>query len=178
MILTPNNIKAELSYAYLHAVAARGGLECVVAGRHSDGAGVDAILRARERFSPGSLFTDFTVEVQLKATSVEPTIDARDRYAFPLELDHYDKLRNTEIHAQRLLVVLFLPEDDSQWLRHSAESLVARRCAYWVSLCGAPTSPNGTSQTVYIPRSNPFSVESLRSVMDRASLNERIPYEL
>lgn len=51
MILTPNNIKAELSYAYLHAVAARGGLECVVAGRHSDGAGVDAILRARERFT-------------------------------------------------------------------------------------------------------------------------------
>lgn len=178
MILTTNNIKAELSYAYLHAVAARGGLECTVAGRHSDGAGVDAVLRAKERFLPDSLYTDFTVEVQLKATSVEPSIDARERYSFSLELDHYDKLRNTEIGAQRLLVVLFLPEDEEQWLRHSAESLVSRRCAYWVSLWGGPASTNETRQTVYVPRSNSFSVESLRLVMARASLNERIPYEL
>src|SRR5262249_16935713 len=159
---TLNNIKAELSYAYLHAVASRGGIECVVAGRHSDGAGVDAFLKAKERFSPGSIFTDFSVEVQLKATSAKPSLDPSARYSFALKLHHYDKLRAQEIHAQRILVVLFLPEDQSLWLSHSADGLVTRRCAYWVSLWGAPASPNDTSQTVYIPRSNLFSVESLR----------------
>ena len=58
------------------------------------------------------------------------------------------------------------------------ESLIARRCAYWVSLWGAPESSNATSQTVYIPSDNRLSVESLRAVMARASLPERIPYEL
>ncbi len=94
MLLTENNIKAELSYAYLHAVASRAGCEAVVAGRHSDGAGVDATIRARERFAPDSIFTDFTIDVQLKATSEEPLQDELGRYPFSLRLDHYDKLRD------------------------------------------------------------------------------------
>ena len=164
MLLTDNNVKAELSYAYLHAVSARAGLACEVAGRHSDGAGVDAVVRAKERFSAQSVLTQFTVEIQLKATSAEPTIDARDRYSFSLEIDHYDKLRDVEAGAQQILVVLFLPNDPTRWLAHSPEGLIARRCAYWVSLRGAPESGNSSSQTVYVPRANAFSVEGLRSV--------------
>ena len=178
MILTPNDMKAELSYAYLHAVASRAGLGCESAGRTADGAGVDAVVRAKERFSAGSIFTDFTVEIQLKATSSEAVADARGRYSFVLTLDHYNKLRDTGIHAQRLLVVLYLPPDDSQWLRHSTESLIAQRCAFWVSLWDALASANAASQTVYIPRSNPFSIDGLRAIMAQASLGEKIPYEL
>ena len=136
------------------------------------------MVRAKERFQTESIYTDFTVEVQLKATSSEAVLDERDRYSFPLTVDHFDKLRDTGIHAQRLLVVLFLPEDDSRWLWHSEDSLVARRCAYWVSLWNAPASGNTTSQTVYIPRANRFSAESLRSVMAKASFGEKIPYEV
>ena len=40
MPLTENDVKAELSYAYLHAVAARAGFGCEVANRHSDNVGV------------------------------------------------------------------------------------------------------------------------------------------
>lgn len=178
MLLTENNIKAELSYAYLHAIAARAGLGCEIGGRHSDGAGVDAVIRARERFRPDSVFTHFTIEVQLKATSSRPAVDPRGRYAFSLTLDHYDKLRDPEAQAQLILVVLFLPEDRESWLSHSAECLITRRCAYWVSLRGAPASPNAASQTVYVPQSNLFSVEGLRSVMATASLGGRISYEL
>jgi len=52
MILTENNIKSELSYAYLHVVAARAGCSAVVTDRHSDDAGIDAVIRAKERFAP------------------------------------------------------------------------------------------------------------------------------
>ncbi len=178
MILTTNDIKAELSYAYLHAVASRARLACDVAGRLSDGAGVDAVVRAKEKFDPESIYTSFTVDIQLKATSTIPLADDRDRYPFSLTLDQYDKLRDVGNHNQRLLVVFYLPADDSLWLGHSEDGLIARRCAYWVSLYGAPTSSNAVSQTVYIPRANVFSPASLRSVMTRVSLGEKIPYEL
>ena len=49
--MTENNIKAELSYAYLHAVAARASFGCESSGRHSDSAGVDAYLRIKERLA-------------------------------------------------------------------------------------------------------------------------------
>jgi hypothetical protein len=178
MLLTENNIKAELSYAYLHAVAARAGLGCEVAGRHTDGDGVDAVVRARERFSERSVLTRFTVEVQLKATSTEPSLDARGRYPFSLDVSHFDKLRDVEAGQQQILVVLYLPKDESQWLVHTPEALIARRCAYWVSLRGAPPSGNATSQTVYVPHANIFSVEGLRSVFARRSLGGWIDHEL
>jgi Domain of unknown function (DUF4365) len=178
MILTENNIKAELSYAYLHAVASRAGLACEATGRHSDGAGVDAVIRAKERFAANSIYTDFAVDVQLKSTSAEPAYDARERYSFSLRRDHYEKLRNSERHAQLILVVLFLSPDASSWLTHTEDGLIARRCAYWVSILGAPESANSGSQTVYIPPTNLLSVEGLRSVMTTVSRGERIHYEL
>ena len=35
-LLPPIEIESELSYAYLHAVAARAGMSCEVSGRHTD----------------------------------------------------------------------------------------------------------------------------------------------
>ncbi len=69
MSLATNDIESELSYAYLHAIAAKAGCECQVTLRHSDGQGVDARLFVDEDFGPGTLQSRFTVEVQLKATS-------------------------------------------------------------------------------------------------------------
>lgn len=178
MLLNENNIKAELSYAYLHAVAARAACSASEGDRHSDGAGVDAIIRAKERFAADSILTHFTIEVQLKATSEEPPIDDRGRYSFSLLLDHYNKLRDTETQAQLILVVLFLPPDPELWLNHADDCLISRRCAYWVSLRGAPESRNKTRQTILVPRRNHFSSEGLRSVMARVSRGEKINYEL
>jgi hypothetical protein len=176
MLLTENNIKAELSYAYLHAIASRAGCEAVVTGRHRDSVGVDAVISAVERFAPDSIYYNFSIDVQLKATSKEPILDERGCYSYSLRLDHYDKLRDTGRQAALILVVLFLPSDPEHWLVHSADCLVARRCAYWVGLRGAPESLNRDSQTVYLPLVNHLSVEGLRSVMTRASRGDTIDY--
>ena len=45
--MTENDIMAELSYAYLHAVAARAGFGCSVESRIDDGASVDAYVIPR-----------------------------------------------------------------------------------------------------------------------------------
>lgn len=175
MLLSENDIEAELSYAYLHAVAARAGFGCHATDRHTDNAGVDAILRVKERLEPDSVLTDFTVEVQLKATR-QPPVLRQERYSFVLRVPHYDKLRLTTTAAPRLLVVLFLPEDPARWLEHSEEQLIARRCAYWISLRSAPTIEQATT-TVYLPRANVVSPGGLRRLMTRFSLQEELDYE-
>lgn len=176
MLLSENNIKAELSYAYLHAIASRAGLGCHIGSRHDDNIGVDAMLRAKERFGPDSTKTQFTVDVQLKATSSEPN-DLGERYSYSLPLKNYDELRSVECQAPQILVVLFLPSDKSEWVNHSAERLICQRCAYWLSLRSAPESNNETAQTVYLPKDNVLSVDKLRDLMARFSRMEAINYE-
>jgi hypothetical protein len=132
---------------------------------------------ARQRFAADSLYTNFSIDVQLKSTSDEPTLDERARYPFLLRLDHYNKLRDPDRQSALILVVLYLPSDPSLWLVHSPDGLIARRYAYWTGLRGAPESPNRTSQTVYVPSENVFSVEGLRTILTRASRDDLIDYE-
>jgi hypothetical protein len=70
--LSSYDIEAELSYAYLHAVAAKAGMGCMCSNRHLDNAGVDAIVTAVEKFQWDSVFTDISLHVQLKSTSKQP----------------------------------------------------------------------------------------------------------
>jgi len=64
-----NDIEAELSYAYLHAVAAHAGVACRPGDRHEDGRGIDAQLTAWGNW-PDSYRTEVNLKVQLKATSL------------------------------------------------------------------------------------------------------------
>jgi hypothetical protein len=175
MPLADNDVKSELSYAYLHAVAARAGCECHVAQRHSDGMGVDARLFVEEVFAPPSPLRRFTVELQLKATSTPLNLN-RGRYAFRLPIDQYDKLRTTDTESPQLLLVLQLPPQPADWLKCSPRALTLKGCAYWASLYDAPASPNEAYQTVYLPKGNRFSVEARRSLLPRFSRRERIVY--
>lgn len=176
MALTENDIKAELSYAYLHAVAARAGFGCEIAGRHSDNAGVDARVVLKERLDPKSVHTNFTIPIQLKATS-QPTSLKDDRFSYWLkDVARYDELRERSGPFPTLLVVLFLPEDASQWLELTEDALIARRCAYWASLWDAPLVKNRTGQTLYLPRRNNLTVTGLREVARRMSIEEDVIY--
>jgi hypothetical protein len=173
-MLTENDVEAELSYAYLHAVASRAGFGCVWSNRALDNAGVDARVDTDgEKLADDSYFTAITLDVQLKATRQEP-VERGGRYSLSLPIAQYDKLRSTRTSNQRLLVVLYLPHDKERWLSHSEEALTARRCAYWASLRGAPVSGNSTEQTVYIPRSQPLTPDSLRMIMTILSREDRI----
>jgi len=176
LMLTSLNVESELSYAYLHAVASHAGVICETVGRHSDDAGIDAVLRVRGKLTEDSRLTDFPVEVQLKATTATPA-RADGRLSYSLRVKNYNELRSTAIVAPRLLVVLFLPEEPIEWLVHTEESLIARKCAYWLSLRNAPASRNVSSQTVYIPESNQLSSENLLTLMTHFSKGEVINYE-
>ena len=175
-MLTEQNIEAELSYAYLHAVATKAGFSCEYRNRHLDGAGVDAtITEDGRKLGDDSILTSFAVDVQLKATYRELT-EQDGRISYSLTIPHYDKLRIEEVAAPRILLVLRLPPNPEEWLQISEDALVAKRCAYWVSLRGALASPNDKNQTVYIPRVNLLTPQGLTNLMTRFSRLEVIPY--
>ena len=55
-MLTDQNFEAELSYAYLHAVATRVGFSCEYRNRHLDGAGVDATVTEDGRMLASAVY--------------------------------------------------------------------------------------------------------------------------
>lgn len=175
-MLTEQNIEAELSYAYLHAVASRAGFACEYTTRHMDSVAVDAIVREEGRFlATDSVLGSFEAHLQLKATYQRLT-EINGRWSFSLPIHQYNRLRESRVQNPRLLVVLQLPPNPEEWLRHSEDSLVAKQCAYWVSLRGAPASTNEKEQTVYVPRSQLLSPDSLIALMTRFSRREVISY--
>ena len=103
MAITKQDIESELSYAYLHAVASQAGFVCEVSGRLSDKQGIDARLGVYEVF-PNGILTDFSIQVQLKATVKTPAINdagvwvAKFWFALPgkawEDTAHFSKSRN------------------------------------------------------------------------------------
>ncbi|MGO8117030.1 DUF4365 domain-containing protein [Rhizobium leguminosarum] len=170
--LTSQNIESELSYAYLHAVASAAGMACEICGRHEDNAGADARIVAWAPFKDGGYRTEVELKIQLKATVKTPTMIG-DQFSYAFKgIRRYDDLRAESLTIPRILVVLFLPSDTKEWIGHSEEALLLRRCAYWVSLRGAKASTNDTTQTIYIPPSQKFDVEGLGELM--ASLSRDV----
>lgn len=171
------NVESELSYAYLHAVASHAHCACKVASRHEDNAGVDAQLVGWGPFQGGGYRTEVDLKVQLKATIAEPTV-VGGHFAYSFRgIAQYDDLRSPAVATPRILVVLYMPYESSEWIECSDEALLLRRCAYWVSLRGAKPSSNASAQTVYIPRTQRFDGPGLVSLMSRLSHNEVPLYE-
>ncbi len=167
--LSPPNIESELSYAYLHAVASHAGMACGVASRHEDNNGIDATLTAWGPFQSGGYLTEVTIKVQLKATIAVPVDDGTNLSYFLKGINRYDDLRTETVSNARILIVMFLPPDAQEWLDHSTEQLALRRCAYWQSLRGAPSTSNGSGATVRLPKNQMFTVQALKGLATRLS---------
>jgi Domain of unknown function (DUF4365) len=175
-VLDENNRKVELSYAYLHAVAARAGLACSHANGHPDGSGMDARLEVTQKLDSQSLLTQFSLEFQFKATSRKLAV-VNSKLSFPLEVDRYDSLRDTAVGLPRFTVLLSLPEEPERWLTVSADDLIANRCARWLCLQGAPETSSMPETTVRFPVWNVLTPEALREIARRVSLGGRFFHE-
>ena len=155
-ILTDNDRKAELSFAYLGALAAHTGYICQ-RGPQPDVASVDATIRSGD--VSGTQF-----DVQLKATSTPK--EGTDGLHFRLSRKNYNDLVAYRM-TPFMLIVLELPETDADWLECSVERVVMRRCGWWASLSGhAPTE--GKTKTVVIPNDQRIAASGLTAVMAAA----------
>lgn len=175
-LLPPIEIESELSYAYLHAVAAHAGMSCECTNRHVDKMGIDAMVRACELFAHDSVLTDIALDVQLKATVLTPVKADGNLSYFLHGVGRYDKLRKTTTNIPRIVIVLFLPKEHSEWLTHTDEQLAIKKCAWWVSLLNAPAMDNKSGTTIYLPEVQIFNPSSLREIMTRLSKQESLVY--
>ena len=179
-MLTPipqNDVEADLSYAYLHAVAARAGAVCNLSHRNEDNKGIDATLRVFGPFAGATYRKSIPFDVQLKATIKTPTDrGAHLSYSFKGK-ERYDRLREPCEAMPCLLIVLFLPDDDARWVEHSAEGLLLRKCAYWVSLREAPDFTNADNQVIHLPKAQVVTPQSLHAVAARVAVGDFPRYE-
>lgn len=170
--LTSPNIESELSYAYLHAVASNAGMSCQAGNRHQDNAGIDARITAWGPFPKGGSRIEVDLNVQLKATCKPVPNDENGFSYFLAGVERYNDLRAETVATPRILVVLLLPSDHHEWLSLSDEQLVLKRCAYWRSLVGAPSTANTSGETIRIPWGNRFSPEALSNVIAAISRHD------
>jgi hypothetical protein len=167
------NIESELSYAYLHAVASSIGVNCRMGNRHEDNNGIDAVLTSWGPF-PGTYIQELDLKVQLKATKATPK-EADGFYSYFFSgVERYNELTETRYPTKRILVVLFLPDSPSEWLNVSQEELILKKSAYWVSLSGKDKSINKSGETVYLPKTQLLTPESLSDIFNRISKAKNI----
>lgn len=150
------DVKERLSLGLVTLVAARAGCEvCEIK--------VDRTSRD-VRISPidGEIVQ---IDAQLKATV--NLIDAGDVMKYDLPVGNYNRLRATKVGNAQILIVLDLPRTPAAWLSVSADELIAKNCAYWTTLYGAPERFSKTTVRVELPKAQVFSPDALEKIMDR-----------
>lgn len=156
-LLSSNDREEAMSRAYVAAVAAGAGY--VTAQQDFDRDGVDVQIRAGGLMRP-------LLDIQLKATiNLGEALNGVFRYK--LRRHNYDLLREQTM-IPRILVVLALPADETEWLSVTPEQLILRRCAFWASFAGFSETQNKESVTIEIRSQNMFDIEGLRTLMAQA----------
>ena len=148
-------MKEQLSWAYVRAVVFRAGyrLSTPVVDDH----GIDGTI---ESYGRGINRVDF----QLKSTTeFHPTAHSVD---YDLRVANYNQLVRDD-DLPRVLILLLMPEDDSQWLAQTEDELCLRKCAYWVDLMGKVPSTNSVTQRVSLPLANVFDQVGVHSMFSQ-----------
>ncbi len=153
--LTLTAAQEQFSKAFIMAVASLAG--CAAAEPRPDEDSVDWTLSCR--LAPRRPKLD----LQVKSVSRPAVAETSIRY--PLKRKNYDELVPTELLAPRLLVLVVVPPEPSDWISMSSDALVLHHCAYWTSLRGHPATGNDRSVTVDVPRANLFDVGALTRLM-------------
>ncbi len=152
--------KEQFSKAYIQAVAA-----CAGFAWSTPSVDDDSVDMALHQTGGAGTIRSPRVELQVKCKAAIATVYGS--IAHSIKLKNYDDLRAEDVLVPRILVVILVPEQLVDWLAHTEEELAMRRCGYWCSLRGLPASENATGQTVELPRSQTFTVQSLQAMMGR-----------
>lgn len=160
-ILPPQKQKEKISRLYVEAIATR--LGYALSTYDPDYDGVDMGIRAGGKMRPA-------IDLQLKAT-INLKGPIGKSYRFPLKRRTYELLQGDNFWVPRLLVVLHLPRDKSQWIIVEDDELTLSGRAFWTSLRTLKTLKETDKRkwiTVPIPEVNRFNDASLPELMDQA----------
>ncbi len=148
-----NDQKEEFSYAFVQAVASTAGFQVELPRRDMNS--VD-----------GRILSDQGAIIEFQAKSTARSLERDGVIHFPLPLKNYDDLRDAKTMALRVLIVVQLPDDPSEWLRQTDEQLCLQGHGVWKLLRGRDEVANKTNVTISIPATNMFDCDGLVSLME------------
>ena len=154
-MMDENQQKARFSIGYIESVASDAGFQ--VSEVTVDQDSVDGVFIADFGLRP-------RIEFQAKATARD--LVRGDQIHFPLSVKNYNDLRIESINP-RILIVLIMPQERTQWIEQTDDELCLRHCAYWLSLLGRPATRNTNSVTVHVPMTNMLGSAQLVDMMQR-----------
>jgi hypothetical protein len=161
-----NQQKEQFSLAYLHVVATAAGFK--LSDPRVDDESVDVMVG--QSGGEGTMRSP-RLEVQLKCT--ERDVLREDGVHFQLKRKNYDDLRDPDVMVPRILVVMLVPEDTSEWLNDvPEEEMCLRRYAWWMPLVGEGERLGVESPTVILPRQNLFNPDTLSVIMGKVGNKE------
>lgn len=161
---------ADLSVAYVQAVAAAARVQADFTGRHDYG--VDGVFHQIAVRGSRHVTNGFPLDFQLKAS--KNWSETAGVLKFNLEAKTYNDLveRNAQAGAvPMILILLCLPDSIGEWLQIKPEQMILKRCCFWHYLVGAPTG-NTTTKVIDIPSSQLLEPGTLISLLDRAQKGE------
>lgn len=153
---TENDIKERLSVGVVTLIAARAGCEIIEykVDRTSRDLTISPIAGA-----------PVSIDVQLKSTV--NLVHANNLVKFDLDVKNYNDLRKTDVAVARILVVVDLHGDPARWVRMTSNHTIFDKCAYWLSLYGAPATSNKTRIRVDIPKGQVLTPTELEQIIER-----------
>ncbi|WP_053958340.1 DUF4365 domain-containing protein [Sulfobacillus thermosulfidooxidans] len=158
-----NQRMEQLSFAYVKIICSTAGF--ALARPSVDDDSVDLTIYSRSGSRP-------RVDLQIKSTSRD---NGNDNFRFRLPRKNYDDLRITNVMVPRLLVVVTMPQEITDWITISRkeETTILGCMAYWCSLHGMPDR-NQESITVKIPREQVLDPDTLNELISRVEVGRRL----
>ena len=160
---TIQNIKENLSIAYVRAIAAKAGVNI---SKPENDYGIDLTLKEvtsiqRPDGTKRFIESGVAIDVQLKCShNIEVK---KDFIIYDLEAKTYNDLIIKEVNTQRILIVLKIPKNEAEWILQDEKRLEIRHCAYWISLHGKEQIKNNSSKRIEIPVTQKFTPEALKN---------------
>lgn len=139
----------------MRAIAAAEGVKADVPEHDSDSCDIE-FAGPDTPSGPGGRLT-----AQLKCSE---NIDlAGPTFPFDLKVKNYNDLRwpKEQLYVPRILVVVHVPPEPSEWIKCDPGQMVLRRCAYWMSLAGSPEVDNRATIRVHVPTNQVFDGAAL-----------------
>src|SRR5262245_19261905 len=117
--MDPDKQKEEFSHAFVYAITACAGFAWSKPSVDDDS--IDLTLHQR---GGGGTVRSPKLDLQLKCKAMATPNE--DEFSFSIKLKNYDELRDSTVLVPRILIVVLVPDDTSEWLRESEAELALR----------------------------------------------------
>lgn len=152
-------LQGDFGEYWVHTAAAGCGID------HGPNASVDRI-KGDVRLTLSGIVRNVrnpSVLIQVKTTA--GLRDVGDWWAYDLDVDTHDVLRQTNHQTRRVLAVIGLSAD-GETLRIEPDGTLLLGHTTWVSLEGEDESPNKGTQVVYLPKDNVLDPAGLKRMLE------------